>query len=74
MKKTYVKPEIQVFGISKPKILAGSGTMNASFSDDDSSIEDGGRHFVRRYLLNRLIIIYSTFGSDFHFRKLSFFI
>ena len=42
MKKTYVKPEIQVFGISKPMILAGSGTMNASFSDDDSSIEDGG--------------------------------
>ena len=42
MKKTYVKPEIQVFGISKPKSLAGSVTMNASFSDDDSSIEDGG--------------------------------
>ena len=73
MKKTYVKPEIQVFLISKPMLLAGSDPMKASFSDE-SSIEDGGRHFVRRYLLNRLIIIYSTFGSDFHFRKLSFFI
>ena len=41
MKKTYVKPEIQAFRISKPKILVGSGTMNASFSDE-SSIEDGG--------------------------------
>ena len=41
MKKTYVKPEIQVFLISKPMLLAGSGTMNASFSDE-SSIEDGG--------------------------------
>ena len=42
MKKTYVKPEIQVFGISKPMLLAVSGTMKASFSDDESSIEDGG--------------------------------
>ena len=41
MKKTYVKPEIQVFLISKPMLLVGSDTMNASFSDD-SSIEDGG--------------------------------
>ena len=42
MKKTYVKPEVQVFLISKPMLLAGSGTMKASFSDDESSIEDGG--------------------------------
>ena len=42
MKKTYVKPEIQVFLISKPMLLAGSDPMKASFSDDDSSIEDGG--------------------------------
>ena len=42
MKKTYVKPEIQAFRISKPMLLVGSGTMNASFSDDESSIEDGG--------------------------------
>ena len=41
MKKTYVKPEIQVFRISKPMLLAGSG-MNASFNDDASSIDDGG--------------------------------
>ena len=41
MKKTYVKPEIQVFLISKPMLLAGSDIMNASFSDE-SSIEDGG--------------------------------
>lgn len=40
MKKTYVKPEIQVFRISKPMLLAGSG-MKASFSDE-SSIDDGG--------------------------------
>ena len=40
MKKTYVKPENQVFLISKPMLLAGSG-MKASFSDY-SSIEDGG--------------------------------
>ena len=41
MKKTYVKPEIQVFLISKPMLLAGSDPMKASFSDE-SSIEDGG--------------------------------
>ena len=41
MKKTYVKPEIQVFLISKPMLLAGSDMMNASF-DDGSLIEDGG--------------------------------
>ena len=40
MKKTYVKPEIQVFLISKPMLLAGSG-MKASFIDE-SSIEYGG--------------------------------
>ena len=41
MKKTYVKPEIQVFLISKPMLLAGSDMMNASF-DDGSSIVNGG--------------------------------
>ena len=42
MKKTYIKPEVQVFLISKPMLLAGSGTMKASFNDGESSIEDGG--------------------------------
>ena len=42
MKKTYVKPEIQVFLISKPMLLAGSNPINASFSDGESSIEAGG--------------------------------
>ena len=42
MKKTYVKPEIQVFLISKPVLLVGSDTMNASFDDGESSIDDGG--------------------------------
>ena len=41
MKKTYVKPEVQVFLISKPMLLAGSG-MKASFIDDGSSIVNGG--------------------------------
>ena len=36
MKKTYVKPEIQVFLISKPMLLAGSDPMKASFSDESS--------------------------------------
>ena len=42
MKKTYITPEMQAFLISKPMLLAGSGTMNASFSDDESSIVNGG--------------------------------
>ena len=42
MKKTYVKPEIRVFLISKPMLLAGSDPMKASFNDGESSIEDGG--------------------------------
>ncbi len=41
MKKTYIKPEMQVFLISKPMLLAGSDKMNASFGDDESSIEYG---------------------------------
>ena len=41
MKKTYVKPEIQVFLISKPMLLAGSDPINVSFIDE-SSIEYGG--------------------------------
>ena len=41
MKKTYVKPEIQVFLISKPMLLARSDPPSPSFSDA-SSIEDGG--------------------------------
>ena len=42
MKKTYIKPEMQAFLISKPMLLAGSSTMKASFNDGESSIEDGG--------------------------------
>ena len=42
MKKTYVKPDIQVFLISKPMLLTGSDTMKASFNDGESSIDDGG--------------------------------
>ena len=40
MKKKYLKPEIQVIKIERQVMLAGS--VRASFSDDDSSIEDGG--------------------------------
>ena len=42
MKKIYVKPDIQVFLISKPMLLAASDIMNASFIDDESSIVNGG--------------------------------
>ena len=42
MKKTYIKPEMQAFLISKPMLLAVSDRMNASFSDDEPSIGDGG--------------------------------
>ena len=33
---------MQAFLISKPMLLAGSDRMNASFSDDESLIKDGG--------------------------------
>ena len=42
MKKTYIKPEMQEFLISKPMLLAGSDPMKASFNDGESSIYDGG--------------------------------
>ena len=40
MKKTYLKPEMQVIEIERQAMLAGS--IKTSFSDGDSNIYDGG--------------------------------